>query len=65
MEAVDVSERASGHPWSGTNGERVSACRQDSRDRRQISSALVVLKTVSTAAQSWQLPLPLIEAISP
>jgi hypothetical protein len=41
----------------------LSACLRLSHDRRQISLALMVLKKVSAAALSQQLPLPLIDTL--
>jgi hypothetical protein len=43
----------------------VSACRLVSHECRQINSALMDLKKVSTAALSWQFPLPLIDTLNP
>jgi len=42
-----------------------SASQRVCHDLRQISSALMVLKKVSTAELSQQLPLPLIYALKP
>jgi hypothetical protein len=43
----------------------ISACRLVSHECRQISSAVMDLKKVPTAAVSWQFPLPLIDTLNP